>query len=146
MSAVLFSQQTSSLCCWRSVAPPPHMSSLFAGTKHAAHQQEDQTGDELQRNPCGRHHEGQAIERCDLCVWTGLSSLLEDIALHLHRLHPQHEQQQHEEDQAGWGGDQTQMQRAAVSNTTGMQLLPAERCLNLLSLWQQCGRATPAVM
>lgn len=85
-----------------------YVSSLLAGTKHTAHQQEDQTGDELQRNPSGRHHEGQAIQRCDLCAWTGLSSLLEDVALHLHRLHPQHEQEQHEEEQAGWEGDQTE--------------------------------------
>lgn len=84
------------------------MSSLLAGTKHTAHQQEDQTGDELQRNPSGRHHEGQAIQRCDLCAWTGLSSLLEDVALHLPCLHPQHEQEQHEEEQAGWEGDQTE--------------------------------------
>lgn len=80
------------------------MSCSLAGTEHTAHQQEEQTGDELQRNPRGRHHEGQAVERRDLCARTGLSSLLEDVALHLHRLHPQHEQQQQEEEQAGWWG------------------------------------------
>lgn len=84
------------------------MSSSLAGPKHSAHQQEDQTGDELQWDARGRHHEGQAVQRCDLCAWTGFSSLLEDVVLHLHRLHPQHEQQQHEEEQAGSGGEQTE--------------------------------------
>lgn len=108
------------------------MSCSLAGTKHAAHQQEDQTGDELQRNAGGRHHEGQAVQRCDLWAWTGLSPLLEDVAPHLHGLHPQHEQQQHEEEQAGWGGGRSDGE--AVSNARGVWLLPAKQRLNLLSL------------
>lgn len=87
-----------------------YASSSLPGSKHTAHQQEDQAGGELQGNPSGRHHEGQAVQRCHLCAWTGLSSFLEDVALHLHHLHPQHEQQQHEQEKASWwwGGGQTE--------------------------------------
>lgn len=78
------------------------MSSSLAGCDGAAHQQEDQPGDELQGNAGGRHHEGEAVQRGDLRPRAGLPSLLEDVAPHLRRLHPQHEEQQHQEEQAAW--------------------------------------------
>lgn len=78
------------------------MACSLAASQRTAHQHEDHPRDEHQRNAGGSHHERQAVEHRHLSIGTRLPPLLQDVALHVHHLHPQHVEQQQEQEQEGW--------------------------------------------
>lgn len=126
------------------LSPTGQMVSSLAGTQRPAHQHENHPRDELQGHASRRHHERQAVEHRHRGLRTHVSAILQNVALHVHRLHPQHVEQEHGQEQAGCGVIESVRETQTVSPRP--RATPEECSSLLISAVTTTAVFTPAVV